>query len=134
VALRDVPLEEVSSYGVAKTIGEVEDGLVQVSGIAEKPKKEEAPSALAVASGYLLTPDILPIIEKEMIGPDGELRINDAYEELASQRDVYGLTIQGDYHDTGNPMAYLKTVIEVALKDDEIGPDLKEFLQHMFAK
>ena len=67
VALREVPETEVSSYGVAIVRNTLEDSIVQVGGIAEKPKLEEAPSNLAVGSGYLLTPGILPILEQEKV-------------------------------------------------------------------
>jgi UTP--glucose-1-phosphate uridylyltransferase len=130
VALRDVPESEVSLYGIAAIDGELSsDGLVRVTGIAEKPSLENAPSNLAVASGYLLTPNILPLLEQEKVGPDGEVRISDAFEELAQQTNAYGLKIEGEYHDTGNPEAYLKTLIDVTLKDSVHGPMLKEFLK-----
>jgi UTP--glucose-1-phosphate uridylyltransferase len=134
VALREVPESEISSYGIAHTNGVATDGLIKVTGIAEKPTIDEAPSNLAVASGYLLTPDILPILEEEKVGPDGEIRISDAFEELAQSTDVYGLKIEGEYHDTGNPEAYMKTLIEVTLKDPKHGPVLKEFLKHKLEK
>jgi len=130
VALREVAKHEISSYGIAVTEGSFDNGIIKVVGIAEKPTIEEAPSNLASASGYLLTPEIIPILEKEIVGPDGEIRIPDAIEVLSEQNDVYGLKIEGEYHDTGNPEAYLKTLIEVTLKDPKHGTMLKEFLRH----
>jgi UTP--glucose-1-phosphate uridylyltransferase len=134
VALREVPENEISSYGIAKVEAVENSNLMKVLGIAEKPTIEDAPSNLAVASGYLLTPDIIPILEKEYVGPDGEVRISDAYEELAQQTEAYGLKIVGEYHDTGNPEAYLKTLIDVTLKDPKHGVMLRKFLQQKFDK
>jgi UTP--glucose-1-phosphate uridylyltransferase len=132
VALREVPESEVSMYGIAAIDGEPSsDGLVRVTGIAEKPSLENAPSNMAVASGYLLTPDIMPILVQEKVGPDGEVRISDAFEELAQQTTAYGLKIEGEYHDTGNPEAYLKTLIDVTLKNPVHGPMLREFLKNI---
>jgi UTP--glucose-1-phosphate uridylyltransferase len=130
VALREVAQHEISSYGIAVTEGNFDDGIIKVVGIAEKPTIEEAPSNLASASGYLLTPEIIPILEKEIVGPDGEIRIPDAIEVLSEHNEVYGLKIEGEYHDTGNPEAYLKTLIEVTLKDPKHGAMLEEFLRH----
>jgi UTP--glucose-1-phosphate uridylyltransferase len=130
VALREVPEHEISTYGIAAIEGEIVDGMVKVTGIAEKPSVQDAPSNLAVGSGYLLTPDILPILEKEEVGPDGEVRVSDAFEKLAQQSNVYGLQIKGEYHDTGNPEAYLKTLIDVTLQDPAHGQMLREFLKH----
>lgn len=134
VALREVPENEISSYGIAEVEASQDNNLIRVLGIAEKPTIEEAPSNLAVASGYLLTPDILPILEKENVGPDGEVRISDAFEELAKVTEVYGLKIEGEYHDTGNPEAYLKTLIDVTLKDPKHGPMLEKYLEQKLAK
>jgi UTP--glucose-1-phosphate uridylyltransferase len=134
VALREVPEHEISSYGIAKTEGDSIDGLVKVTGIAEKPAIAEAPSNLASASGYLLTPEVIAILENQNVGPDGEIRIPDAVEELSKQSEVYGLVIEGEYHDTGNPEAYLKTLIEVTLKDPTHGEMLREFLQNKLDK
>lgn len=129
MALREVADAEVSSYGIAKTKGNIKDGVVKVTGIAEKPSLEEAPSRLASGSGYLLTPDIIPILEQEKVGPDGEVRVPDAVDELAAEEDVYGLVVEGDYHDTGNPEAYLKTLIDLSLEHDKLGDTLREYLR-----
>jgi UTP--glucose-1-phosphate uridylyltransferase len=129
VAVREVPENEVSSYGIVDYSEKISDKIVKVKRLVEKPKIEDAPSNLASGSGYLLTPDVLPILEKEIVGPDGEIRITDAVEELAATEDVFALKIEGEYHDTGNPEVYLETLINVSLKNPEIGPKLREYLQ-----
>ena len=88
IALRETPDNEISNYGIAITEGSFDNNLIKVIGISEKPSLESAPSNLASASGFLLTPDIIPILEKEIAGPDGEVKIADAIEELAQQTDV----------------------------------------------
>jgi UTP--glucose-1-phosphate uridylyltransferase len=129
VALREVPESDVSSYGVAKVAEKLGDGIVEVSGISEKPKLKDAPSNLAVGSGYLLTPGIFPILAQEKVGAGGEIQIADAVEELSESEGFYGKVIDGEYHDTGNPEAYLETLINVSLKNPKIGPKLKAFLE-----
>ncbi len=129
VALRKVPEDEISSYGIADVIDEIDSRCVKVRGVVEKPEAENAPSNLAVGSGYLLTPEIIPILEQEKVGPDGEVRINDAFTELAEKKPLYGLEIDGEYHDTGNPGAYLQTLIDIALEDEEYGPMLRDHLR-----
>jgi UTP--glucose-1-phosphate uridylyltransferase len=128
VAVREVAEDEVSSYGIVDFSERVSEQIVKVKRLVEKPKKEDAPSNLASGSGYLLTPDIIPILEKEKVGPDGEIRITDAVEELALSEDVFALKIDGEYHDTGNPEVYLETLINVSLKNPKIGPKLRDYL------
>lgn len=133
VALREVPEAEVSSYGVAVVKNQISENVYEVGGITEKPKLEDAPSNLAVGSGYLLTPQIMPILEKENLGAGGEIQIADAVEELASSQGFSGVVINGEYHDTGNPEAYLKTIMTIALKDETLGPKLRDFLHDIDA-
>lgn len=134
VALRKVPEAEISSYGIANVVETIDATTTRVEGIIEKPAASDAPSDLAVGSGYLLTPDILPILEQEKVGPDGEIRINDAFSELAQQRSTYGIHVKGEYHDTGNPLAYLKTLMSIALEDEQYGEELQNFLQNKLQK
>ncbi len=129
VALRRVPDEEVSSYGIAALKGKSNSRLHELSGIIEKPELSDAPSNLAVGSGYLLTPESINILEKQKPGDDGEIRISDTIETLALTDTIYGLEIEGEYHDTGNPVAYLKTLLDVTLKDPKYGELLKEYLK-----
>jgi len=129
VALREVPEAEVSSYGVADIEEQVEDGLIKVKTLVEKPELKDAPSNLAVGCGFLLTPDVMPILKQEKVAPDGEIRVTDAVTELAAKDEVYGLTIKGEYHDTGNPVAYLKTLIDIALTDPTYSKHISEYLR-----
>lgn len=130
VALREIVPEQASSYGIAAVSEDLGEGLVKVADLIEKPSAEAAPSNLAIASGYLLVPEVVPILEKEIIGPDGEIRISDAVAELAKQDAVFGQVIKGDYHDTGSPEVYLQTLIDLALKDDKLGPGLRAYLEN----
>ncbi|MEI6237293.1 MAG: UTP--glucose-1-phosphate uridylyltransferase, partial [Candidatus Saccharibacteria bacterium] len=76
----------------------------------------------------LLTPDIIPIVEKEKIGPGGEIYIIDSVNELAQKGRVYGKFIDGVYHDAGNKLSYIKAVIDHALADKTLGPKLEEYI------
>ena len=129
VALREVKDESIQQYGVARIKDHVDKHTVQVTGIVEKPAFAEAPSTYAVATGYLLTPDIIPILEQEIIGPDGEIRISDAIELLAKQRTVYGRIVQGEYHDTGSPERYIETLIDISLKDPKTAEHVRAYLR-----
>ena len=129
VALREVKDASIQQYGVACIKDHVDKHTVQVTGIIEKPTVAEAPSNYAVATGYLLTPDIIPILEQEIIGPDGEIRISDAIEILAKQRTVYGRIVQGEYHDTGSPERYIETLIDISMKDPKTAEHIRAYLR-----
>jgi len=129
MALRKVSDEETKKYGIVEVGVQLSETIYQVTDILEKPGPEKAPSRFAVVCGYLLTPEILPILAREQVGPDGEVRITDAVAELAKNDKVYGCFISGDYHDTGSPDLYLQTVVDVALKDETLGTNFETYLR-----
>jgi UTP--glucose-1-phosphate uridylyltransferase len=112
----------------------VRDGVIKVDSIIEKPGREKAPSDFASVAGYLLTPDVFDYLEK------GKLSLKEGDEFYATDyliqpmikdnKPFYGCLIQNsERYDTGNPLDYLKTVFEFALKNEDIGPQLKEYLK-----
>jgi UTP--glucose-1-phosphate uridylyltransferase len=122
---------EYDRYGVVA--GEkVEDGLLRVERIVEKPGKVNAPSNLASVSGYLLTPEIFPYLEKMAAEhAEGELMIQPVMQAMIDDgRTFYARQIQdGTYYDTGDKLEYLKTVMDFALNHEELGPELREYLK-----
>lgn len=129
ISLREVPIEDASKYGMAAS-HEVSPSLHKIEKLIEKPGPENSPSSFASIGGYLLTPDILPIIESLSPADDGEIRIPDAINQLAEKGEVFGRIIEGDFHDTGSPEVYLKTLIDVSLADPELGPIIHEYLKN----
>jgi UTP--glucose-1-phosphate uridylyltransferase len=110
----------------------VEDGIIQVDRLVEKPGPEKTPSNLASVSGYLLTPTIFPILEKLKPGKSGEVWLADGIRELMKHEPVYACEIQnGKYYDTGNKLEYLKTVVEFALKDPDINGEFRDYLKKL---
>ena len=101
----------------------------QLTQLIEKPGEENSPSDLASVGGYLLTPDILPIIAEEKIDKNGEITLADSINELAQKDEVYGRIIDGVWHDTGDQLKYIKAVIDVALSSDIYGDQLNQYLK-----
>jgi len=107
-------------------------GIWQVERLIEKPGPEKAPSNLAIVSGYVLTPDIFPILNDQKPGKGGEYYLPEAIDILAQNKPVYALEIQnGKYYDTGNKFEYLKTVVEFALQHEETNGDFRQFLKSL---
>lgn len=113
---------------------EISPGLVDASTIIEKPgSREKAPSDLASVSGYVFEADFLKYLQASLKQYDGngEFLIQGAMQQMIDEgHHVYGCEIKnGQYHDTGNPLEYLKTVFEFAVQRDDIGKPLTEFLR-----
>lgn len=127
------PPEQISAFGVA-AVDNLENDVVKVKFLVEKPKPEEAPSDLAVAGRYVLTPDIFALLEKTRPGVGGEIQLTDAIQRQAAAGTCYGLRFNGVRYDTGTPLGYLTTSIAYALKRPEIAPGLREYMRQVAAE
>ncbi len=131
VALEQVPAEKVQRYGVID--GEaMDDNVYLAKDFVEKPKPEEAPSDLAVASRYIFTPEIFDYLAKTPKGKNNEIQITDAMRLMVKERAMYGYKFDGIRHDVGNKLDFIKTNIIFGLENKEIGPQLKEWLKDNF--
>lgn len=107
VAIQEVPMEEVSRYGVIA--GEaIRDDIFRVERMVEKPKPEDAPSNLAIIGRYILTPDIFDLIEATPPGKGGEIQITDALMKQAEQGCVLAYKFKGQRFDCGSAEGYVE--------------------------
>lgn len=124
VALEAVAPERVSRYGIIDGHS-IEENLYLVHDFIEKPKPEEAPSNLAIAGRYVLTPEIFTHLESIPPGKNNELQLTDAMRCQVLNRAMYGLRFKGVRHDAGNKLDFIKTNIAFALER----PDLHDALR-----
>jgi len=127
LALKEVRRDELSSYGCV-TPEPVDDGLVQVRSIVEKPRPEEAPSNLAVMGRYVFTPEIFDALDRIEPGAGGELQLTDAIGLLLDTQTVYGRVFETGRYDIGKKIDFLRANVELALDRPDLGPELKAFL------
>lgn len=128
-----VPKEDVSSYGIVDGT-EVKPGLMEVTGIVEKPSAEDAPSNNAVVGRYILTPRIFDLLETTERGAGGEIQLTDAIAALLSEQRVLSYNFEGRRFDCGSKLGYLKAQVEFALKHEEVGADFREYLLELAAR
>ena len=121
---------QISRYGIAD-IEKVDNNLFRIKKIVEKPEPDQAPSNLATHGAYILPPRIINIIKELKPTKGGEIWLTDAINVLIENNyPVYACEIEnGKYHDTGNKLEYLKTVLEFALKSSEFGEELKKYIK-----
>jgi UTP--glucose-1-phosphate uridylyltransferase len=120
----------ISSYGVLDCTPDPRDPrLLQVKGMVEKPKFEDAPSKNAIIGRYILTPGIFDMIEQLTPGAGGELQLTDAIKALLQHEKVYGFNYEGKRHDAGDKVGFLKATVEFALKRNDLGPPFREWLK-----
>jgi UTP--glucose-1-phosphate uridylyltransferase len=128
LALKHVMPAEISSYGSVAAAA-VDENLVRVLDLVEKPAPEEAPSDLAVMGRYVLTPAIFDAIGQTKPGRGGEIQLTDALRLLLDSEPVYGYTFSEGRFDAGNKLDYLRATVELALERDDLGPPFRAFLE-----
>ena len=133
LALEKVPIEHISSYGCVKAT-HISDRVVEVTDMVEKPKREEAPSDLAIIGRYVLTPDIFPFLAKQEPGKGGEIQLTDAILKLSKEEAIYGCQFEGIRHDCGDKLGFLKATVDMALKREEFCRDFRQFLEERLSK
>lgn len=129
ISLIEVDRSEADKYGMAAITEELGDNTFQLKELIEKPCAENTPSNFASVGGYLLTPDILPIIAEEKVGKGGEITLADSINELAQNDKVYGKFIDGVWHDTGDQLKYIKALVDMTLENEEFGDEFRQYLQ-----
>ncbi len=128
VAVERVPKDKVSRYGI---VGgkKISDTILDISEFVEKPGINEAPSDLAIAGRYILTPDIYKALENTPRGKNNEIQLTDALMYQTKREPVMASIIEGVRYDIGNKMDYLKTIVEYGLKRKEFCDPFSEFLR-----
>ncbi len=129
ITLIEVEPKDADKYGMAAIDAKLDDKTFQLTQLVEKPGEQNTPSNFASVGGYLLTPDILPIIAQEKVDKNGEITLADSINELAQKDKVYGRFVEGIWHDTGDQLKYIKAVVDLALESDEYGDKLAEYLR-----
>ncbi|WP_049580587.1 UTP--glucose-1-phosphate uridylyltransferase [Streptomyces sp. SBT349] len=126
-----MPMDPADSgrYGVPVVKEDLGEGLLRITGLVEKPKPADAPSAFAAIGGYVVTPAIIEELREQTRRwhehRQGEIYLTDAINAYASGRAVYGQVISGQWYDTGNPADYLVAQMAHALAHPEYGPILR---------
>ena len=130
LAVQEVPQDQTGRYGIV--VGEtVEDRLIKVSHMVEKPKPETAPSRMAAAGRYILTPAVFNQIRQQTSGAGGEIQLTDGIAGLMRSEPVYALQYQGKRYDCGSKEGFLEATVELALAHPEVGANFREYLKSL---
>jgi UTP--glucose-1-phosphate uridylyltransferase len=130
LAVERVPRDDISNYGVidVEPSANLGPGVYQVRDLVEKPRREDAPSDLAIIGRYVLTPDIFPALAMTKSDRTGEIQLTNGLRELLKSRPIYACEVKGVRHDTGNKLGFLKAVVYFALKRQDLGDKFSAYL------
>jgi len=130
VALEEVPVEKLSRYGVIDGTMR-RPGVYEVKGLVEKPRPEEAPSRLAIASRYLFTADIFAALSVTPRGKGNEIQLTDAMKLMLGSAPLFGRQIEAKRYDLGNPLGFIKGSLEFGLRRPELRNELAAYLKQL---
>jgi UTP--glucose-1-phosphate uridylyltransferase len=125
VAVMDVPREHTNRYGILK-IGKTDGKLVEVEGLVEKPKPEEAPSTLSIIGRYILQPQTFSLLEEQAPGAGGEIQLTDALAKMTGQGRFRGYRFDGRRFDCGDKTGFIEANIAFALQHPKIGSAVRD--------
>ncbi|MFF7293330.1 UTP--glucose-1-phosphate uridylyltransferase GalU [Microbacterium sp. NPDC008134] len=132
IALMEVDPANIHLYGTAAVEDIEGSDAVRVTGLVEKPAREDAPSNLAVIGRYVLPASIFDILEHTEPGKGGEIQLTDALQEMAADPSgpgVVGVIFGGRRYDTGDRVEYIKAIVQLASDRDDLGAELRPWLK-----
>ena len=127
IAVQEVPAEHTQRYGIVGGTP-VNERLINIERIVEKPRPEDAPSRLGVAGRYILTPGVFHEIAMQQRGVGGEIQLTDGIAGLLRREKVFAYRYEGKRYDCGSKEGFLQANVELALAHPQLGPGFREFL------
>ena len=128
IAVREFPGEEICKYSSVKMEEKLSDRVYRIGDMNEKPTLEEKLSNYAIMGRYVLTPAIFDILEHTAPGRNNEIQLTDGMKELCRIEPMCAVDFEGRRYDTGNLQGYLESIIDFALKNEEAGDWLRQFI------
>ena len=128
IAVRKFPSEEISKYSSVKLEEQLSERVYRISDMNEKPSVYEKLSDYAIMGRYVLMPEIFDILEKTKPGRNNEIQLTDGMRALCRRQPMCAVDFEGKRYDTGNLKGYLESIIDFALKNEEAGAWLRQFI------
>ncbi len=132
IAVDEVPNERVSSYGVIapKPGVNIDNDIIEMSGMVEKPRAADAPSNLKITGRYILQPEIMPLLADQAEGAGGEIQLTDAMARLMNVQAFHACKYLGQDYDCGSKYGYFEAVVAFAIDHPEIADQARALLRN----
>ena len=128
IAIREFPGEEICKYSSVKLEEKLSDRVYRIGDMNEKPTMAERLSNYAIMGRYVLTPAIFDILANTAPGRNNEIQLTDGMKQLCHVEPMCAVDFEGRRYDTGSLKGYLESIIDFALKNEEAGEWLRQFI------
>ena len=129
LGVQEVAHENVDKYGIIDAI-KIDESSYKVKNLIEKPKKDSAPSNIAILGRYIITPTIFDILDTQEPGKGGDIQLTDALKILCEREAMYAYKFEGKRYDVGDKLGFLEATIEYALKREDLKDGLLEIIKN----
>ncbi|MEX6634042.1 UTP--glucose-1-phosphate uridylyltransferase GalU [Hyphococcus lacteus] len=129
VAVEEVAQKDTNKYGVVAPKGQRDGRMFEMSGMVEKPAPIDAPSNLAITGRYILQPEVFELLETTPRGAGGEIQLTDAMDALMKSQSFFAYEYEGESHDCGDKLGWLKANIALGLQRPEFADSLKSYIK-----
>jgi UTP--glucose-1-phosphate uridylyltransferase len=126
VAVEEVSQKDTSKYGVIAPKAR-KGNLIEMTGMVEKPRPEDAPSNFRIIGRYILQPEIFNLLETQEKGAGGEIQLTDSMNKLNARQTFHACICEGVIHDCGSKQGWLQANIDLGLKNEEFGEALAAY-------
>ena len=130
IAVNKIDKKNIHKYGVIKP-GIIENNLIKIEDIVEKPSYEKAPSDIAVCGRYIFNPSIFNFLRSTDFDLSGEVQLTDAIKSLLEQEEVYAAIYEGEKFDCGSKQGFVHATIALALRDESISSDIEKIIKEI---
>lgn len=134
ISVLEVPEAEVSSYGVIAPGTRISDQVTEVTGLVEKPKREEAPSNLIISGRYILQPEVMRVLEGQAAGAGGEIQLTDAMAQMIGEQPFHAVTFAGRRFDCGSKTGFVEATLALALEREDMADEVRAIAQRLLAQ
>lgn len=134
IALHKIDKKDSKKYGVVeveKKNSASQNFLHKIKNLVEKPSPQKAPSNLAIAGKYIITPQLLKALKTCQKSKDKELRLIDGMKNFIKRSAIYGYEVEGKRFDTGDKLGYLKAVVHFALKHKDLRKNFRDYIRSL---
>jgi UTP--glucose-1-phosphate uridylyltransferase len=134
ISVLEVPEDEVSSYGVIAPGVRISDKLTEVTGLVEKPRREDAPSNLIISGRYILQPEVMRTLESQEKGAGGEIQLTDAMARMIGEQPFHAVTFGGRRFDCGSKTGFVEATLALALERPDMADEVRAIMERLLAR
>lgn len=134
ISVLEVPREDVSSYGVIAPGARVSPTLTEVTGLVEKPPRDEAPSNLIISGRYILQPEVMRVLENQEKGAGGEIQLTDAMAQMIGSQPFHAVTFAGKRYDCGSKTGFIEATLAIALEREDMAEEVRRIARRLLGE